>query len=164
MLGIVVGLAPSQNCQTLFFFAMKTSNSSALRQSLFTRTMKTCGVMLIALPMFCGCIYDTPKGDMFYRTLWTSEEFPYGSITLEFLCGNNVNIKGVKAIGSYGHYDPVERTAYFSSLDLKYEIDKKVSIIIEEAYRSGDNMQLIWHLNDSDQPHSTTMTRLKAYQ
>lgn len=120
--------------------------------------------MLIAVNLFCGCIYDTPKGDMFYRTLWTSEEFPYGSITLEFLCGNNVNIKGNGAIGSYGQYKPAEHTAYFNSLDLRYETEKTVTIIIEEAYRTGENMHITWHLTGSEDSFNTTMTRLKAYQ
>ena len=116
------------------------------------------------LAMLSGCIYDTPKDDKFYRTLWTSEDFPYGSITLEFLCDNNVSIKGDGAIGSYGYYTPAEKTAHFSSLDLRYENGKAITIIIEEAYRNGDTMHTTWHQRDSNTTFSATMTRLKAYQ
>ena len=165
MLGIVVGLAPSQNCQTLFFFAMKTSNSSALRQSLFTRTMKTCGVMLIALPMFCGCIYDTPTGDMFYRTLWTSEEFPYGSITLEFLCDEEVSItitdRSRQITGyTYGRYSPENMTAVFEGLSTSIQ---NLEVTFIEAHRDGDTLYLIWQTENSALPFTTTLQRKSNY-
>ena len=126
--------------------------------------MKLLGVGILSLTMFCSCIYEAPKDDIFYRTLWTSEEFPYGPITLEFLCGNNVSIKGDGAIGSYGQNKPAENTAYCNSLDLRYETEKTVTIIIEEAYRTGENMHITWHLTSSEGSFNTTMTRLKAYQ
>ena len=143
---------------------MNNTNPNCFRQAITARPMKIWGVMLIVLPMLCGCIYDSPKDDSFYRTLWRAEGFPYGAITLEFLCENNVKIKGNDAIGSYGFYEPVEHTAYFSSLDLKYEADKNVTIIIDEALRTGETMQITWHRSDSNDSFTTTMTRLKSYQ
>ena len=143
---------------------MDISKTTVLWQTFSTRRIKIFGLILLVLPLFYGCIYDTPKGDLFFRTLWTSEEFPYGFITLEFLCDNNVKIKGENAIGSYGHYKVVEYAAHFESLELKYEIKNTVSITIEEAHRIGDNMQITWHLTDSMSSSTTTMTRLKSYQ
>ena len=143
---------------------MNISNTHGFKQELIARGMKLLGVGILSLTMFCSCIYEAPKDDMFYRTLWTSEEFPYGPITLEFLCGNNVSIKGDGAIGSYGNYEPAAHTAHFNSLELTYNTEHPASIIIEEAYRIGDDMQITWHLNDSETSSTTIMTRLKAYQ
>ena len=146
------------------FFAMKTSIINRFRQTVLTKTAKTCTVMLTALTMLCSCIYDTPKGDNFYRTLWTSDEFPYGQITLEFLCNNNVSINGDQAVGSYGHYEIASGTALFDSLELIYDTGEKVKITIDQAYRNGDTMQIIWHTNKSSHSSTTTMTRLSSYK
>jgi hypothetical protein len=146
------------------FFAMKTSIINRFRQTVLTKTAKTCTVMLTALTMLCSCIYDAPKGDDFYRTLWTSEEFPYGQITLEFLCDNYVSIQGVQAVGSYGHYEVASGTAVFKSLELMYDTGEKVKITIDQAYRNGDTMQIIWHTTKSSHSSTTTMTRLSSYK
>ena len=146
------------------FFAMKTSIINRFRQTVLTKTAKTCTVILTALTMLCSCIYDTPKGDNFYRTLWTSDEFPYGQITLEFLCDNNVSIKGDQAVGSYGHYEIASGTALFDSLELMYDTGEKVEITIDQAYRNGDTMQIIWHTTESSHSSTTTMTRLSSYK
>ena len=143
---------------------MKTSIINRFRQTVLTKTAKTCTVMLTALTMLCSCIYDTPKGDNFYRTLWTSDEFPYGQITLEFLCDNHVSIKGDQAVGSYGHYEIASGTALFDSLELIYDTGEKVKITIDQAYRNGDTMQIIWHTNKSSHSSTTTMTRLSSYK
>ena len=148
----------------LLFFAMKTSIINRFRQTVLTKTAKTCTVMLTALTMLCSCIYDTPKGDNFYRTLWTSDEFPYGQITLEFLCNNNVSINGDQAVGSYGHYEIASGTALFDSLELIYDTGEKVKITIDQAYRNGDTMQIIWHTAKSSHSSTTTMTRLSSYK
>ena len=142
---------------------MNISNTKHFKKD-FVAAMKFCAAMLFSFLMCYGCIFETPRNDIFYRTLWTSDKFPYGSITLEFLCGNNVSIKGDGAIGSYGNYEPAAHTAHFNSLELTYNTEHPASIIIEEAYRIGDDMQITWHLNDSETSSTTIMTRLKAYQ
>ena len=143
---------------------MNTSIFNLFRQSLNARMLRTCVVMLTTITLLSGCIFETPKGDKFYRTLWTSDEFPYGQITLEFLCDNYVSIKGDEAIGSYGHYDIASETAVFHSLELMYDRGETIEIIIDEAHRSGDIMQISWHISSSDKLYASTMRRLSSYK
>ena len=132
--------------------------------------------------LICSCIYDSPKGDEFFRTLWTSEEAPLGTITLEFLCEGNISIKGDEAVGSYGTYQTDGMTALFSSLKLQYDPEKfeefdqealnsistdptgMVTIFIEEGHRTEDQLSINWHFSGSDASYTTTMARQSSYK
>ena len=126
--------------------------------------MKRTFIWLIFFCQFLleSCIYDAPKGDEFYRTLWASFEPPLESVTLEFLCDGFVSIKGKEAIGSYGSYESFDQTAYFSSLYLKYNgLD---TIIIEEAHRTDDLLLISWHFAESEISYSSRLVRRSSYE
>lgn len=123
-----------------------------------------------------SCIYERPRGDEFYRTLWTSEglyEEPRdescdvacnGSgikgLTVEFLCDGRVSVQADAAAGSIGTYTFDGPTATFSGLSLSYGSSL---IILEEALRSGGRMTLTWHYSDSQEARTVLMYRLSAY-
>lgn len=132
--------------------------------------------------LLCSCIYDRPKGDEFYRTLWTSEEAPLGPVALEFLCDGHVCITSKNGIGSYGKYETFGQTAYFISLRMQYDMVKleglsedtldtlptnssgRLTIVIEEAHRTDDLLLLSWHFADSGISYSTRLVRLSSYE
>lgn len=146
--------------------------------------MKRVVIWLMCLGQFLlsSCIYDSPEGDDFYRTLWTSDEPPLGSITLEFLCEGNVCIISECGVGSYGKYETFDQTAYFSSLRMKYYINRingltdedinhlektpegLVTIVLEEAHRTDDLLLISWHFADSAISYSTRLVRLSSYE
>lgn len=127
-----------------------------------------------------SCIYERPRGDEFYRTLWTAEglceelcEGPCDGLcdgscggpgieclTVEFLCDGGVSVQADAASGSIGTYTFDGPTATFSGLSLSYGSSL---IILEEALRSGDRMTLTWHYSDSQEARTVLMHRLSAY-
>ena len=133
-----------------------------------------------------SCIYDTPVGDRFFRTLWTSSEAPFENLTIEFLCGGNISAKADNAAGSYGSYQPSGETAWFTGLHLildnspasdaiaddssqteeqdRTETTREGLIIIEEAHRTNDILLISWHYSGSTVTHSTRLHRLSSYQ
>ena len=135
-----------------------------------------------------SCIYDTPDGDHFFRTLWTSSEAPFENLTIEFLCGGNISAKADNAAGSYGSYQPSGETAWFTGLHLILENNPEHDtstaagednpaagpdgnqttgtglIIIEEAHRTDDLLTIIWHHSGSTASCSTRLRRLSSYQ
>lgn len=134
-------------------------------------------VAILAVGLIASsCIYERPRGDEFYRTLWTAEglcEEPRdescdgacnGSgiegLTVEFLCDGRVSVQADAAAGSIGTYTFDGPTATFSDLSLSYGSSL---IILEEAHRSGDRMALTWHYSDSQEALTVLMYRLSAY-
>lgn len=67
-----------------------------------------------------SCIYERPRGDEFYRTLWTAEGLCEGP------CDGSCDGPGIEGL-----------TVTFSDLSLKYGSSL---IILEEALRSGDRI------------------------
>jgi hypothetical protein len=144
--------------------------------------MKLNAIWLAIFSQFlvCSCIYDTPKGDIFYRTLWTSGEAPLGPITLEFLCEGNVSITCEGGIGSYGKYETYDQTAYFSSLRPQYyknnikgleeytiqriSPEGLVTVVIEEAHRTDDLLLISWHFSESAISYTTRLVRQSTYE
>ena len=121
--------------------------------------MKRTFLLLISLGQILinSCIFDVPRGDVFYRTNWASFEPPLESVKIEFLCDGHVIINGKDAIGSLGTYEVFDKTAYFSSLRLKYNGIK--AIIIEEAHRTDDLLLISWHYAESETSYSTRMVQ-----
>lgn len=115
---------------------------------------------------FSSCIFDAP-GDKFYRTLWESTENPLGpfetnELTLEFLCGNAISIKGDNHIGaSYGTYACNDKTAVFQ--DLTMELDGHLVTFID-AQLSGETLFLRWRIENSVYPFTTAMHRPQSYK
>lgn len=63
-------------------------------------TFGTVAALLASGILTTSCIFDSPCGDEFYRTLWKSDEIPLepfnvSSMTLEFLCNECVVIKTI---------------------------------------------------------------------
>ena len=88
-----------------------------------------------------------------------------GKVTLEFLCGGNISIRADGAIGSYGTYRSDGTRAEFKNLALTYQTGSATTvIIIEEATRQGDRLQLNWHNAKSRATQFTAMRRLSAYE
>lgn len=108
-----------------------------------------------------SCIYERPRGDEFYRTLWTSDEQAFEGITVEFLCDGGVSVMADTAAGSIGTYTFDGPTAIFHDLILRYG---SVSVILEEGYRDGDLMTVTWHHADSQEARTVLMYRLSAYR
>lgn len=104
-----------------------------------------CAIALLLTMAASSCIYESPRGDEFYRTLWTSDEVPLDGLTVEFLCGEGASAKAPSAVGSYGTYSFDGPTATFHDLSLRYG---DTVIIIEEGYRDGGRMTLTWHYAD----------------
>ena len=151
----------------------------------FHRCLATFPLMAAALSA-TSCIYDTPDGDHFFRTLWTSSEAPFENLTIEFLCGGNISAKADNAAGSYGSYQPSGETAWFTGLHLildnspasdaiaydssqteeqdRTETTREGLIIIEEAHRTNDILLISWHYSGSSVTHSTRLHRLSSYQ
>lgn len=146
-------------------------------------------VAILAVGLIASsCIYERPRGDEFYRTLWTAEglceelcEGPCDGLcdglcdgscggscggpgieglTVEFLCDGGVSVQADAAAGSIGTYTFDGPTATFSGLSLSYGSSL---IILEEAHRSGDRMALTWHYSDSQEARTVLMHRLSAY-
>ena len=113
-----------------------------------------------------SCIYDAPD-DMFYRTLWESDEAPLDpfdvdKITVEFLCENYISLKTDEStINYYGTYSSNEQTAVFQDLTLEL---KGHTITIIDAQLSGSTLFLRWRIEDSASPFTTAMHRLSSYE
>ena len=138
-------------------------------------------VAILAVGLIASsCIYERPRGDEFYRTLWTAEglcEEPRDEscdgacvgacnrsgiegLIVEFLCDGRVSVQADAAAGSIGIYTFDGPTATFSGLSLSYGSSL---IILEEAHRNGDRMALTWHYSDSQEALTVLMYRLSAY-
>ncbi len=125
-----------------------------------------CGLVLIVLGTANSCIFEEPD-DRFFRTLWKSSETPLGplpvtTITLEFLCGQNVSIKtDENGITSYGTYESDDKNVIFNNLSLTLE-GHTVTFI--DADISGESLVLHWKTEDSGIPLTTAMHRLSSYE
>lgn len=130
-----------------------------------TISFKRCLSLLLpltaALALNNSCIYDAP-GDRFYRTLWisTGNDSDLGSVTLEFLCGGQVSVTSTAALGSFGYYESDDMQAWFTDLTL---VSDNATITIVEAYRHGDNLNLIWFDESDLEQNSIMLHRLSAY-
>lgn len=144
-----------------------------------TNILAAMALWVVAASGLNSCIYDNDPYDMFYRTLWESDEVPLGpfptdELTLEFLCGNAVSIKtglsdntndgasaGTRSGTSYGTYSSNDQTAVFHDLTMEFD---GMLITFIDAQRSGDTLFLRWRIEDSLYPFTTTMHRLSAYR
>lgn len=118
-------------------------------------------IVMTAAPALTSCIYDSPAGDEFYRTLWESSESPFENLTIEFLCNGNITAQADNAAGSYGTYETQDMTAYFTQLHL---IMDSGTVIIEEAHRTKDTMSISWHYQNAPVSYFTKLQRLSAYR
>ena len=133
-------------------------------------------MVLVAPFGLTSCIFES-YGDEFYRTLWVAEDLAgrgdddgsvdvsSDKVTLEFLCGGSVCIRANGAAGSYGSYQPDGIRAKFSDLTLTYlKGGTQAVIILDEAIRNGNQLQLSWHFSKSRTSQHTSMRRLSAYE
>lgn len=117
-------------------------------------------IMCASAALATSCIYESPD-DEFYRTLWKADENPFGSITLDFLCGGQVSLNAENALfDDYGTYTSSGMTATLKDLFL---IVNDKSYIIEEAVRNGDQLYLHWHPANTRTGTTTLMSRLSSY-
>lgn len=116
---------------------------------------------LAAASALTSCIYDTPAGDEFFRTLWASDEAPFDDLTIEFLCDGNITAQAANAAGSFGTYECHDLTATFTGLHLILE---QGTVIIEEAHRHRDQLTIRWHYEGDQTGYSTLLRRLSAYE
>ena len=108
-----------------------------------------------------SCIYESPD-DEFYRTLWKTDAQPFGEMTVDFLCGNEICIKAEAALfDDYGTYTSSGMTATFE--DLFLIVDDK-SYIIDGAVRDRDLLYLHWHPANSREVNTSQMYGLSAYE
>lgn len=158
--------------------------------SLFPRA-GACAIALLLTMAASSCIYESPRGDEFYRTLWTSDEVPLGpfdasKLTLEFLSGESVSIKTVtnsdETAGSstYGTYAYDGLTATFKGLSLTYDAAsirtgtegleessggqerETFTVTFIEAHRNGDTLFLLWRVDSMLYPFTTAMRQLSS--
>ena len=85
-------------------------------------------LILAASMASTSCIFDSPQGDDFYRTLWESDEVPLGpfkvsTMTLEFLCNDGVSICLDDDFAVFGTYESNSGTATFANLEVLFEND-----------------------------------------
>ena len=84
--------------------------------------------------------------------------------TIEFLCDGIVSIRAKGTAGSYGSYEPQGNTAYFAGLHLTLRTSGfPTTIIIEQATRHNDLLEINWHLSGSSTSHLTTLSRKSSY-
>lgn len=142
------------------------SPSSAVTLSTVTALLAS---LLASGILTTSCIYDSPRGDEFYRTLWKSDEIPLGpfdvnSLTLEFLCNEGVCVKTTgESHTIYGTYAFDGLTAIFKNLTL-YPDSNDVAITFIEAHRNGDTLFLLWRVEGMFYPYTTALHRLSTYE
>lgn len=99
-------------------------------------------ICIMAALILSSCIYEAP-GDRFYRTLWESDpDTPFGTVTLEFLCGGQVAVSAPGCIGSFGRYIPSGTSATIDGLSLTVD---GIEAAITHAVRNGDSLTLTWY-------------------
>jgi len=109
------------------------------------RTIFGCLFALFSAAMAStSCIYDAPRGDDFYRTLWKSDEVPLeqfgvNSLTLEFLCNDGVSIRLNKGITIFGTYQYDRSKATFTNLAAQFDGDGGVMGVATRA-DAGDGL------------------------
>ncbi len=99
-------------------------------------------ICIMAALILSSCIYEAP-GDRFYRTLWESgPDTPFGTVTLEFLCGEQISVSAPGCIGSFGRYIPSGTSATLDGLSLTVD---GLEAAITHAVRNGDALTLTWY-------------------
>ena len=127
-------------------------------KSLIIRQLAFAIALMVAVS---SCIYESPD-DEFYRTLWKTDAQPFGEMTVDFLCGNEICIKAEAALfDDYGTYTSSGMTATFEDLFLIVDDN---SYILDQAVRQGDILYLHWHRANHQQEITTKMYRLSAYE
>lgn len=92
--------------------------------------------------LLSSCIYEAP-GDKFFRTLWESPaDTPFGTVTLEFLCGEQISVSAPGCIGSFGRYIPSGTSATLDGLSLTVD---GIEAAITHAVRNGDSLTFTWY-------------------
>lgn len=155
---------------------------------------QTALAFLIASNFFLtSCIYERPRGDNFYRTLWESDD-SYSDITDDGTSGMSYNgapgssdydVSGIsngdnmppgltieflcggnisaKADGAVGSFGTYEADGMTATF-LDLTLQfKGTSIILEEGYKDKDTMTVRWHYEGSLESHTTIMHRLSEY-
>ena len=108
-----------------------------------------------------SCIYDAP-GDRFYRTLWKSQDPPFGTIILDFLCDGAITVRSTAAeFDDYGTYESDGTPATFHNLDLR--VDDATSHL-KEAHRHNDLLCLTLINQSTTETTIIRMQRLSAYE
>lgn len=125
------------------------------------------------------------KADLHYKTGNVPALTP-GRLTIEFLCGSNISVSATGTTTSYGTYRSSGSSAHFAELSLTFhgkgaetiasylltEEDESelpdnappLTIVIEEAHRSGDQLHVTWHLDGSPTSYSTRFVRRSSYE
>jgi hypothetical protein len=132
------------------------------------KSLFICSAVIVST-IATSCIYDAP-GDNFYRTLWTAEEvhlgpFEVSSLTLEFLCDEEVSITITDRSRqitryNYGRYSPENMTAVFEGMSTSIQ---NLEVTFIEAHRDGDTLYLLWKIEDSAYQFTTTLQRKSSY-
>ena len=121
--------------------------------------------LTVAILSLNSCILEAP-GDNFYRTLWKASQLPKStldteSLTLEFLCGDQVTIKdGSGIIIAHGTYSPDGNTAVLEQVTA---IRDEVTVSFVEAHRNGDTLFLLWRPDGQEYTFSMEMDRKSTY-
>ena len=108
-----------------------------------------------------SCIYDAP-GDRFYRTLWKSQDPPFGTIILDFLCDGAITVRSTAAeFDDYGTYESDGTQATFHNLDLLVD---DATYHFKEAHRHNDLLFLTLINQSTTETTIIRMQRLSAYE
>ncbi len=107
-----------------------------------------------------SCIYEN-AGDPYFRTLWMSEDPEFGTFSIDFLCENMMAVKADNAeFDDYGFYSTDGKSAFFD--DLSITIGDFTAVFVQ-AYRSGDNLELVWHSDKDSRTVTMHLKRLSSY-
>lgn len=123
-------------------------------------------VLTSAVIILNSCIFEAP-GDNFYRTMWNASQLPSGaldteSLTLEFLCSEQVTIKdGSGIIIAHGTYSPDCNTAVLEEV---IAVIDDVTVTFLEAHRNADTLFLLWKPDGQDYAFTTAMDRKSSYE
>ena len=140
-------------------------------------------LILAASMASTSCIFDSPQGDDFYRTLWESDEVPLGpfkvsTMTLEFLCNDGVSICLDDDLAVFGTYESDSGTATFANLEVLFENDGNlkdagkgvagqnldITVTFIEAHRNGNTLFLLWRVQNAVYPFTTALNRVTDYE
>ena len=107
-----------------------------------------------------SCIYEN-AGDPYYRTLWLCEDPEFGTISVDFLCENMMAVKADNAeFDDYGFYSTDGKSAFFDDLSISV---KDFTAVFVQAYRNGDNLDLVWHSDKDSRTVTMKLKRLSSY-
>lgn len=116
--------------------------------------------VIFGVVLCTSCIYEF-RDDPYYRTLWVNSDTELGAVTVDFLCDNVMAVKAENGLfDDYGTYSTDGKTAFFDDLVV---IQQEGTLVLVDAVRSGDSLELTWHAENETETKTVVFKRLSSY-